>query len=115
MTPNYKRVLPRDLFNEANLLKCIGKLTLMIEDGLIPWLSYHYDNDEFNVWQNESNGALYVGNIQFYVTGQAGNMLTIERPLNSRDNWPLFVETEEDSYSVFDEAGNFVLEEKDLK
>ncbi len=28
----YHRVLPRDAFNEAKLLKCIGKLTLLIED-----------------------------------------------------------------------------------
>lgn len=29
---NYERVVPRDLFNEANLLKCIGKLVLEIEE-----------------------------------------------------------------------------------
>ena len=29
----YRRVLPRDLFNEAKLLKCLGQLALIIHDG----------------------------------------------------------------------------------
>lgn len=33
MTSSYRRVLPRDLFNEAKLLKCLGQLSLMIHDG----------------------------------------------------------------------------------
>jgi hypothetical protein len=28
------RVLPRDAFNDANLLKCIGQLVLLIEDDV---------------------------------------------------------------------------------
>ena len=31
----YERVVPRDLFNEAILLKCMGKVCLLIEDRMI--------------------------------------------------------------------------------
>lgn len=103
---NYKRVIPRDLFNEANLLKCIGKLVLDIEDGKLPWLSYHHDGEAFNVQQDGSSGAIYVGNVQFFANGKT---LTLTRPLNSRDAWPLYLETEQDAYSVFDEAGNVTI------
>ena len=102
----YKRVVPRDLFNEANLLKCIGKLVLDIEDGKLQWLSYHHDGEAFNIRQNESNGAIYVANVQFFATNTT---LVIERPLNSRDAWPLFLETENDCLPVFSEIGEVVL------
>ena len=29
---SYSRVAPRDLFNEANFMKCIGQITLLILD-----------------------------------------------------------------------------------
>ena len=29
---SYARVIPRDLFNEANLLKCLGKVALILMD-----------------------------------------------------------------------------------
>ena len=111
---NYKRVLPRDLFNEANLLKCIGKLTLLIEDGMIPWMIYHYDGEQFGVYQNEGSGALFVGNISFFSVGEGGGSLTFERPLNSRDEWPLLLETEDDAFLVFDDKGEFILKQSDL-
>ncbi len=36
---SYMRILPRDAFNEANFLKCLAKLTMDIEDGLLPFLT----------------------------------------------------------------------------
>lgn len=107
----YKRVLPRDLFNEANLLKCIGKLTLMIEDGMIPWLSYHCDGDVFNICQHGADGSLYVANIQFFAHNQT---LVFWRPLNSREAWPLMLSTEEDEFEVFNDAGELVLKEVNI-
>ena len=69
---NYKRVLPRDLFNEAKLLKCVGKIVLLIEDEMIP-VTYHYDNtltDNFIVGQNQSDGSFFVKNISFFAAGK---------------------------------------------
>lgn len=106
----YKRVLPRDIFNEANLLKCIGKLTLMIEDGLILWLSYHYDGEPFVVCMHECDGSLYVANIQFIAHNKT---LDVRRPLNSREAWPLFINAD-DCIDVFNDDGEFILNELDL-
>lgn len=115
---NYNRVIPRDLFNEANILKTIGKLCLLIEDNAIP-LQYHYDGDAFNIQQNEASGALYVANINFWFTKETGLMdmgtLVFERPLNSRELWPLYLETSNNSYEVFDENGNFILDIEEIK
>ena len=107
----YIRVVPRDLFNEANLLKCIGRIVLLIEDGMIPWLSYHHDGDAFNICQNPSSGALYVSNIQFFAKNKT---LNFERPLNSRAEWPLYLETENDSFPVFGNTGGIVLSEDQI-
>ena len=48
MKAKYTRVLPRDLFNEAKLMKCMGLLTLLIHDELIPdCLKFEYDQEPF--------------------------------------------------------------------
>lgn len=109
---SYRRVIPRDLFNEASLLKCLGKIVLDIEDGKLPWLSYHHDGEAFTIVQNESNGALYCGNVQFFACKKT---LHFERPLNSREAWPLFYETENDCFEVFDNAGNIILTKEQVK
>lgn len=109
---SYHRAVPRDLFNEANLLKCIGQLVLLVEDGKLPWLSYHHDGDAFNVEQNESNGALYVANVQFFASNKT---LCFERPLNSREPWPLLLETETESFEVFDGTGKVILTLNEVK
>lgn len=103
----YRRVIPRDLFNEANLLKCLGKIVLDIEDGKLPWLSYWHDNEAFNVVQDENSGAIYCSNIQFFAGKKTLPCFT--RPLNSRDHWPLYLEMPWDSLPVFDDHGNVIL------
>lgn len=72
----YRRVLQRDAFNEAKLLKCIGKLTLMIEDGILPDWHYHYDGDDFNMLQDESDGSISVSNIKFWHKKKKVRMFT---------------------------------------
>lgn len=103
------RILPRDAFNDANLLKCVGQLTLLIEDGLIPWLRLDYDGEPFDIQQNPDSGATWVANIHIETMG--GAYLYFTRPLNSRDAWPLYVEHADEVYPVFDETGKFILEE----
>lgn len=106
---NYRRVMPRDLFNEANLLKCYGQIYLNLEK--CPWCDavlLHPGEEPFLVAQDES-GSLFLANVRFVVRGST---CTLKRPLNSRAPWPLYVEEWNGAYCldeilVFDEQGNF--------
>lgn len=100
----YNRVIPRDLFNEANLLKCFGKLYLCLEILDLPGISLEHGGDAFDVDQNQASGNLYLRNVRLVVRGR---YMTIERPLNSRGAWPLYLTTDDDDeISVFDDNGD---------
>lgn len=104
----YQRVLPRDLFNEAKLLKCVGKLTLLIGDELINWIDYSYDDRGFLIDQQSSDGSLFVSNMHF--TTKDGQILNFFTPYNSKGNWPLVCIIEDDEVlDVFNENGDFIL------
>jgi hypothetical protein len=101
----YLRVLPRDAFNEAKLLKCVGKLTLLIEDRMLPGWAYDYDGAAFDVKQDESDGSISVANIAFTKDGER---VTVGTPLNSKRAWPMLASGAGYDYVfVFDDAGNF--------
>lgn len=102
---SYLRVIPRDLFNEANLLKCYGQIYLNLErlgyqDCLIGG-----DNDEpFTVCSND-DGETWLDNVQLWVRGGA---LTLKRPLNSRRSYPLYAFPDDDTQiEVFEDSGAF--------
>lgn len=102
---SYKRVLPRDAFNEAKLLKCIGKLILMIEDGDLPAWHYHYDGESFNVVQDPSDGSIFVENITFWRNKKQVHVFT---PLNSKEAWPALFIDGDDEYYLFGKNGNYL-------
>ncbi len=108
----YKRVLPRDLFNEANLLKCLGQLTLLIEDNMLQGVLYHYDGDVFRIEQSDADGSIRCTNIEFWLAGHA--KINMVRPLNSRAPWPLLAEIGDNVYEVFDANGKISAEFKRL-
>jgi len=104
---SYCRVLPRDLFNEANLLKCYGQLWLLLDNGAYPDAAVEYDDEgsPFNVYQARDSGSIYLRNVNLVVRGA---VIALERPLNSRFAWPLYAETPDgDVLDVFDDAGQF--------
>ena len=100
---SYLRVIPRDLFNEANLLKCIGKLCIETEN--FSRASFNDDSFySFNVIQNEDDGSISLENVEFYIDGDFCNLKV---HLNSRDAWPLYLTNSEgEELRVFDEQGN---------
>ena len=101
---NYKRVLPRDLFNEAKLLKCVGKIVLLIEDEMMP-VTYHYDNtltDNFIVGQNQSDGSFFVKNISFFAAGKFFDVVVYQ---NKNEMWNAY------AHFVDGPAGSCLLEE----
>lgn len=80
----YPRVIPRDLFNEANLLKCLGQLWLLTEP--IRSVEVKHDGESFIVAQDDNDGSLTVLNVVLRVHGE---VVEYRRPLNSRQPWPL--------------------------
>lgn len=103
---SYTRIVPRDLFNEASLLKCLGRVALLIHDGELPGLRLNEPALEtgFNVMQNPNTGGTFCQNFILY--GGKG-VVTHERNLNARDPWPLYLTDEHDNeYCVFNDDGS---------
>ncbi len=104
---SYQRVIPRDLFNESKLLKCLGQLALVIHDGVnVPaGLVLHHEDGEhpgFDVWQSEDDGALSVSNLECTCFGR---VITLRFKYNSKDAYPLWFALDENEGLVFGEDG----------
>lgn len=101
----HPRVIPRDLFNEAKLLKGLGRLALMIHDGLAGPLAAEHDGDPFVIEQDPSDGGLYVANLTFRVGARA---LELKSVYNSKAPYPLvFAGLDGGEEPVFDDGGFF--------
>lgn len=104
----YTRVIPRDLFNESGLLKCLGRIYICLETANLPNVELVHDDEAFDIDQNQSTGGLFVNNIQLVAHGIT---ISLERPLNSRAAWSLYATTRDDEeISVFTESGDFTEE-----
>lgn len=107
---SYIRVIPRDLFNEANLLKCLGALYIALETAGDHAAGFGVEAVErFDIVQNPNDGSIYVENLPFSI---GGRFCHLSRPLNSRSPFPLYATLswprpgEDDLLvSVFDEDG----------
>lgn len=104
----YGRVLPRDLFNEAKLLKCMGRLCLLIEDNMTPIDmtidEYATDGEEGFKIGLADDGALSIANLVITIKGAP---YLFKTTYNSKDNFPFFVEHNYCEYRVFDEKGDW--------
>jgi hypothetical protein len=98
----YIRVLPRDLFNEADLLKCYGQLWILL-DGNDSAGFVEEEVSHFDIVQNPADGSLTVQNLTFAIGGKPYNL---SRPLNTREKWSLYAERDDEVISVFDDHGN---------
>lgn len=113
MRNTWQRAIPRDLFNEANLLVCFGRISLLCHDGKVP--GFHCEGPEgyeaFGVEFDQDNNALTLSNVK--LTSDATGV-TVELGVwyNSREKWPMFAY--EDLVSVFDDEGQLTDEFKSL-
>lgn len=110
---SYQRVIPRDLFNEAKLLKCLGKVCVAIHDGMCGSLTFAQTTDEykgFHIYQNEEDGSLFCDNLVFYYQKQGyGRIDSYEEriyffsPYNNKSDWPLLFSVGDrgEEFSVF--------------
>lgn len=108
----YTRVCPRDLFNEGNLLRCLGQLFLKTEgmDG-VGWHDPQ-PGEAFHIDQDESDGSISCATATLML---GEDRCHFHRPLNARDPYPLLcthVGATElwDEVAVFDEAGELTTE-----
>lgn len=107
MNINYLRVVPRDLFNEADLLKMLGKVVIFImEKAELPW-EYEHDNNPFQIAQDDSDGSIECVNIKFFI---GGHPVRFKRPLNCREPWTMYAHYLGQIYPVFDSKGRVTLE-----
>lgn len=107
----YRRVIPRDLFNEANLLKCLGRLWICLDDrgGHRAELLGPIGRQGFDVRQSDMDGSISAENVHLLIAGYEAGRLW--RPLNSREDWPLYLTDERDGeIEVFDDQGNLSAE-----
>lgn len=112
MDEEYVRVIPRDLFNEGDLLNCHGRLAIALEGLESRARLIDDDVDRFRILQSQASGGLVIANIRFEIDGVAHRL---ERPLNSRRRNPLMVEAKDgnpdfEPVRVFEEDGSLTPE-----
>lgn len=104
---SYNRAIPRDLFNEALLLKCLGRLMICAEKSAPIKIEVHHSapQDDFGVMQSMADGCFFSNKI--YVTVNRRFMTHYTTGNAKDDPWPLYLENETgDPIRVFDENGN---------
>lgn len=105
----YERVIPRDLFNDASLLKCLGQLSLYAIDGCdvrnnnTSWLRVDFEptaeKESFTIHLDESDGSTFCSNV---VVRIHDIQVAVCRLMNDRGRWPLkFATSEGDLIPVF--------------
>lgn len=106
---SYTRVIPRDLFNEADLLKCYGQLYINLDYlGMAECLLHMHPHQPFYIYQDPSDGSLTLENVKLIIRGA---LCHTSRPLNSREPYPLYALLPDgETISVFESDGEFTQE-----
>lgn len=110
---SYQRVIPRDLFNEGDLLNCLGRLWIKLDEYpvLKQRAEFHgpaYGSDPFYIDQDPSDGSINCTNVDLLLDGS--ETVILFRPLNARNKWPLWARFQDDDVRVFDEDGELTRE-----
>lgn len=104
----YSRVIPRDFFNEAKLLKCMGFLALYILERKVPFqMKIKESGEPFEIIRNDEHDMLIVQNYEVYIKGEVYEVGTL---YNSKDNFPLYAIIDDEEVKVLDEGGKFTEE-----
>ncbi len=113
---SYQRVIPRDLFNESKLLKCLGQLSLLLHDEVdIRWplRLLHEPSDGFFIDQRPSDGALYCSNLILFLEYEDRDteIIDLVSLYNNKDPYPLmFDDGGGNEERVFDDEGQLSYE-----
>ena len=102
----YYREIPRDFFNEAKLLNCLGLLSLKILDCQLPegiGIEIEGEGQPFNIVLLK-DGSLVVDNYPILLNGM---YVKFKTTYNSKSNYPFFAEHKNCDIPVFDDNGEF--------
>lgn len=104
----YLRVIPRDLFNEGDLLNCLGRLWIALDERKGHRAEMlHEDGQPFTIEQDPADGSIRCTTVRLNVAGEA---VYLYRGLNSRYKWPLWARFTlsggEDDVQVFTPTGD---------
>lgn len=104
----YARVLPRDLFNEGDLLNCLGRLWIALDERRDHRATVWANDAPFQIEQDQSDGSISCLTVALVIDGRR---VPLFRPLNARDKWPLWArfgppEGAYEDHRVFDLDGN---------
>lgn len=100
----YTRVVPRDLFNEGDLLNCLGRLWIKLDDRRDHRAVLEFTGNRFEVEQDPSDGSISCTNFRLSVDPSV-ETVPLFRPLNSRSKWPLWARFGDEDRRVFDLDG----------
>lgn len=101
----YTRVIPRDLFNESKLLKCLARLSLLIHDGMADGrlcLKLYDAEQGFKIEQDAGSGDLYCVNLVLTIGREEIGLASV---YNSKAAYPLMFNDR--TGPVFDKDGAF--------
>jgi uncharacterized protein YkuJ len=101
---DYIRVIPRDLFNESKLLKCIARLTLLVHDGNnLKAIRFEHDDNPFIIGLMDE-GSLTITNINFFIHDRE---VIFKTTYNAKSNYPLLCEYDYSEDIVFNDDGTY--------
>jgi hypothetical protein len=98
----YTRVSPRDLFNEAKLLKCLGHLALMIHDNKLQGITFSDSGIPFKIGLHDAGYLTATQGVKFKKDGE---LIWLGTSYNSKANYPLICMADYEEIQVFDESG----------
>jgi hypothetical protein len=97
----YARVVPRDLFNEGDLLNCLGRLWIKLDERRDHNARLaQVTADRFLIEQDPADGSILCNDVLLFVDNSVVPMF---RPLNARSKWPLWALFDDEDVRVFDE------------
>lgn len=101
---SYRRVIPRDFFNEAKLLKCLGAFLI---EGERLGIRFSETGKPFDICQDNSDGSLYVSNYTAWINGVP---LALFTSYNSKGNYPLYCGVMSQTVQALDDNGKLTPE-----
>lgn len=102
----YERVVPRDFFNEAKLLKCMGRLALLVLDRTVPNglnIEIEESGEPFEIDLTDGS-ELFVANYPVTVNGYEAFFFTA---YNSKAAYPFYCRINDIDYEVFTDSGDW--------